>query len=90
VTQADGGPAGDVDGSFRRYIDNVLDTLSATTRQDALLGELRIAEAALGMVYGEAIELEEDSETAGTLKACARDEAEHVGVLALATSRVIS
>jgi hypothetical protein len=90
ISEADRGAAGQVDGAFTSYLDSVLETLSETTRQDALLGELRIAEAALGMVYGEAIQMEEDADTLGTLKECARNEVEHVGVLAMATKKAFA
>jgi hypothetical protein len=55
-----------------------------SVRRDEALGELRIAEAALNMVYGQVLEEEADEETARTIRECMKSEAEHLSTLSMA------
>jgi hypothetical protein len=82
VSQGGGEPQ--LEDGFRRYLEEVLGTIDDAVRRDEALGELRLAEATLNMAYSQALEVKGDGETTAVLKQCMRNEAEHLGVLAMA------
>lgn len=73
-----------LDAQFKRYLVEVLDTIEEAVRREESIGELRIAEAALGMVYGQVLSQTTDEQAAHTIERCLKGEAEHLGVLAMA------
>lgn len=80
------GTSPELDEPFRRYVEEVLDTIDEAVRRDEALGELRIAEAALNMNYGQAMDYAPDDHSRRTLKECMQAEAEHLSVLSMASA----
>lgn len=74
----------ELDEPFKRYVEEVLDTIDDAVRRDEALGELRIAEAALNMNYAQAIDYAPDDSYRRALKGCMQSEAEHISVLSMA------
>ncbi|MHB8762243.1 MAG: ferritin family protein [Coriobacteriia bacterium] len=72
-----------LDAQFRRYLAEVLETIEESVRRDESIGELRIAQAALGMVYGQVLSQTTDEQAARTIERCLKQESEHLGVLAM-------
>ena len=87
VQRAEGG-APQLDGQFMRYVEEVLDTIDDAVRRDEAIGELRVAEAALEMTYGHAVEEVQSPEISSVVKQCLASEKEHLGVLAMAHQSV--
>lgn len=71
-------------GALNRFNLEVLDTIGRSSRQDSAVGELRIAEAALNLMYGQAVASHPQSEEAHTLRECMSEEQQAVSVLSLA------
>lgn len=69
---------------FKRYVQEVLETIHESVRRDQAVAELRIAEAALNMVYAQVLSQTRDEQAAHTIKECMKGEAEHLGALAMA------